>query len=427
MTKKILVYDDITGRADAWRERLVALPPVNASFVVERLDNEDFRQILGELEERRRAARRSVDSARAPQTCQFDDADLLVVDYDLLEFDSDSYVTGEGVAYLARCYSRCGPIVTLNQYVKSGFDLTLRGHPSSWADLNIDGGQLGNPGLWSQPFRGFRPWSWPLLPWSVEAMRERAAELVEHLDEPILAFLGFPREALESLPRSTQEFLAADPPVEAVTFRAFVDQSDSGLKPRDQVVGDEAYARVAAARVGKWLENVVLSGQDILVDAPHLAARFPSLLAGDPADPAVWDGTATLLPADDGRRGQESTSGLREEFLEGARFPRAHWLSRPAFFWPVLAQNSAIPEVEDPWSAFRTDLVFCEDVSRFLPRAACREFVADLSSPFVRRYVVDPDSQVARELGFGPEALTAHENGEGTAPVEYQPALRFSL
>jgi hypothetical protein len=427
VTDKILIYDDIPERAEAWHERLIALPPVNAAFIVEQLDNEEFRQILGELEERRRAARRSVDSARAPQKCRFDDADLLVVDYDLLEFGTDSYVTGEGVAYLARCYSRCGPVVTLNQYVKSGFDLTLRGHPGSFADLNIEGGQLGNPGLWSQPFRGFRPWSWPLLPWSVEAMRERAAELVGHLDEPILTFLGFPREAIESLPRSTQEFLAADAPVEEVTFRAFVDQSGSGLRPRDKVAGDEAYAHIAAARVGKWLEDVVLPGQDILVDAPHLAARFPSLLAGDPTDPAAWDATATLSPADSGRRGQEWTSGLREELLEGARFPRTYWLSRPAFFWPVVAQNSAIPEVGDPWSAFRTDLVFCEDVSRFLPRAACREFVADLPSPFVRRYVVDPESQVARELGFGREALTVSENGEGATPVEYQPALRFSL
>ncbi|MGO8926915.1 MAG: hypothetical protein ACLQU3_08510 [Limisphaerales bacterium] len=46
---------------------------------------------------------------------------------------------------------------------------------------------------------------------------------------------------------------------------------------------------------------------------------------------------------------------------------------------------------------------YWQDISRFKPKAACHEFVADLPSPFARRYA-------ARVTG-----------------VDYRPDVRFSL
>jgi hypothetical protein len=60
-------------------------------------------------------------------------------------------------------------------------------------------------------------------------------------------------------------------------------------------------------------------------------------------------------------------------------------------------------EVREPWKTARPDWAFCEDASRFYRGKDCREFVADVESPFSRRYV-------RRFQG-----------------VSYRPAVRFAL
>ena len=101
-----------------------------------------------ELLERRRRSARTGDHPDEGNS-SFDDADILIVDYDLTasgEQQGGPAETGERVAYLARCYSKCGTIVALNQYnVTATFDLSLIGHISSFADINISGDQISNP------------------------------------------------------------------------------------------------------------------------------------------------------------------------------------------------------------------------------------------------------------------------------------------
>jgi hypothetical protein len=75
-----------------------------------------------------------------------------------------------------------------------------------------------------------------------------------------------------------------------ISFRDFVTLSGNGLKGKDQA-DDAAVARIAAARLSKWLEDIVLPAQEILVDAPHLVSRLPELLTGDPGRLATWDRT----------------------------------------------------------------------------------------------------------------------------------------
>lgn len=152
---------------------------------------------------------------------------------------------------------------------------------------------------------------------------------------------------------------------------------------------------------------MVLAGQDILVDAPHLISRFPSLLTSETEEQKVWNKTASF-------KGINSLS-IRYRTIQEFRFEKQDWLSRPAWFWRRLSNYDRIAEVSDPWSTKRPELVFCEDISKFLPQKASREFVADLPSPFVRRFVSAPDSKEVRKFA------------EDLRQIKYVPAVRFSL
>ncbi len=403
--KKILICDDDSGVRTRWKKMLQAIPSVKRAFDVETVGSEDFKDTLTDLEGRRRKARNKKVIASPWGKNLFDSAAILIVDYDLLKFND--YITGEGVAYLARCYSRCGLIIALNQFGENTFDLTLRGNPDSFADLNLGSRQLSNPSLWHEPWKGFRPSYWPMLPTALKAFESRAKELKGGLGNKILSYLRFLPPSSETLPRSTKEFLGSGDKPDDVSFRQFVHDSGNGLRRKDEILDDESVARIAAARVSKWLERMVLSGQDVLVDGPHLVSRFPSLLTGNVSTISSWNTT----PSFQGVR----SLGIKYSRIAKFRFDKQDWLFRPAWFWKPLSSFAEIAEVADPWwSAERPDFVFAEDLSRFLPRAEAREFVAELPSPFVRRFVLDKESQKGR--------LAPYLKG-----VEYVPAVRFSM
>lgn len=250
--------------------------------------------------------------------------------------------------------------------------------------------------MWKEPWKGFRPWVWPLLPQALEKYENRIKEVLPVLDEPILAFLGLAKIS-HLLPRTTVEFIASKgrKPAET-TFRQLVEESNQGLQVRDKALDDESIARIAASRVYKWLERLVLPGQDILVDAPHLISRFPSLLKGNPKERKVWNRIMSL--------GIPDEQFMHADLIEKFRFQKDNWVSRPCWFWGDLSSYEGITEVKDPWtSTKKADVVFCEDISKFESRDKTNEFVADLSSPFVRRYV-------------------RKEND-----IDYQPLVRFAI
>lgn len=408
--QKILVFDDQPSTAERWVADLEQQEAVEERFLVKPACPSDFRDAIAGLQKRRKAARTSIGGdVLAPNA--FDDVAILVVDYDLLYFDEAGELTGESVAYLARCYSRCGLIIGVNQFGVYNFDLTLKGHPDSFADLNLGHKHLANRGLWSEPFRGFRPWYWPLLPKALSSFEKCVARVVEKLDEPILEFLGFPVETVRILPTTARDFLTRTTrrgSPELTTFRQFVENSGEGLRGRrDRTIDDRITARIAVARLKKWLELHVLAGQDILVDAPHLVSRFPSLLGGDIGRIREWNQTASFSTV--GRL------GLRHQIIADHRFKSADWLSREAWFWRGVSECPNVEEVRNPWSVAKPDFVFCEDVSRFVPKAAARGFMADLPSQYVRRYVVDPDSNRARSLA------------KAVAGVRYDPVSRLTM
>jgi len=405
--KLILVCDDNPDDADRWSKEVRAVCPKD--FETTPVYPDKFFQAISGLEERRKLARSEKGHRVDCKGNLIDDASIIFIDYDLPRLNSRSYITGENVAYLCRCYAGCGLVVGLNQFGSNYFDLTLRGHPESYADLNIGSEQVANPGLWNETWcgekTGFRPWYWPLLPAALQAFERRVQDLSvsRALDKRILKYLGFEDEVTATLPRSTREFLGPNETPEDTTFKAFVLKSGNGLRPKDVAPNTESMVRIAAARLWKWLERLVLAGQDILVDAPHLISRYPSLLKGDRKTTAAWNKTTSFA------RGSGEVNIPRNK---NVRFSQSDWVSRPAWFWKKLVNLDEIREIADPFSKEQADFVFCEDTSQFMPREAAREFIADLPSSFVRRFVIDHASKEGKKVSKG---------------VDYSPAVRFSF
>lgn len=372
---KVLVIDDETGRNERWRDRVASVVQPGDGYEVSFEDNSTIRVALDGLHQRREAARRE-DKVGKMDDNLFDTVDILFVDYDLFDLDSKTDFTGEIVSYLARCFSRCGIIVAVNQYGAGlrTFDLRLSGHPESFADVHISLDDLDNPGLWSEPWKNFRPWYWPLLPRAVSTLEERTSDVAENLDRRVLEHLGLS----EHFPQSARvlSFLGSRKRPHEVTFYDFVKDSGAALRPKDKPASREAAARIASARIAKWLESTVLSGQDVLIDAPHLVSRFPSLV-GD-SELESWNQYATL---------SVRPSKSLFERLDSFRLKKETWLARPVWLWTALRDHTGIQEVQDPWSADPSPFAFCEDISLFVPRSEATEFVADVESPFAQRYI----------------------------------------
>ena len=335
-------------------------------------------------------------------TTEFDKAAIFIIDYDLLKSQSTKFLTGEIIAYIVRCFSECKLIVGLNQYGHNPFDLTLRGHPESFADLNLGEDQLGNPDLWRGDWgdsrKGYRPWYWPNLSDCLKNFDRKVTEVKENLGESICEVLGFAPELFRLLPRAVVQFIGkVDAKESAETkFCEFVLHSGNGLKPKDATISDtDVLARVGAARISKWLERLVLPEQDFFVDAPHLVSRYPSLIAGDGNKIKAWNKTAQLVDC--------SNLGLDTNLIEPYFFEKNYWVSRPVWFWDKLRECEKIREVKEPWLTAKPSWVFCEDASRFYNHRDCKEFFADIDSPFTRRFVKDFKG------------------------VDYRPRVRFSL
>jgi hypothetical protein len=373
---KLLVADDRATRLDRWIERLKAVSQVIDRFDEPvRLTGDDLEGEIDELSKRRAAARR--DEEREEESSVFDDADLLIVDYDLTDLEGHSTETGVGVAYLARCFSECGFIVALNQFGDNPFDLSGLGDYAGFADLDLGGDQLDNPGLWAADgeWPEFRPWGWPLLPAEITRLSQITDQVEQvGLDAPIFDALQLRGRLGTALAPEVAAPLGHQDP-ERATFRTLLGEPSMGLRREDKVVGVRREARAAAARTSQWLERWVMAAQDRLIDAPHLAVRYWSQVEDEAL---VVRNVSHADPV-----------GLDEQYLAAHRLQASDWLSRPAWWATAIAGDERIPEVADPWEAEPAEKVFCEDVSRFvLPEEAIAyrvEVPADSRLRYVRR------------------------------------------
>ncbi len=412
---KVVICDDETNNREAWREALENLDNFRQRFEIEVLvaeaaDDGEFSQAIETLGKRRKAARDH--SVGSDNECYFDTIDVLIVDYDLIDAAHGEWITGEEIAYLARCYSKCKVIVAVNQFGSNPFDLNLTGYfPDSFADVNVGDKQVANPGLWLDdlPDNGFRPWSWPSLSKLLQDFDKRLEDLQENMDVPIKEFFEFCEEAWALLPRETVAHITprgSKFSSDHMTVRQVVDNSPLGLHHKDRASNDEAIARIAAARLGHWLDYAVLSAQDILVDAPHLVERYPSL-------------TGEMMPSldrlnDFARIAEPVELGL-DERLQTMAFSKPYWLSRPAWYWPLVTRAEWIEEVNNPWSSESPDAFFCEDVSRFETMTHTRDFKIGVTSVYDSRRCID----------F--EAAGAERWKTALSEVDYQPGSRLML
>lgn len=390
---KVVVLDDETDVEKAIRDRL----PKSLSKNVETVLPKDIKELVSQLGKRIATARKK--KLENPNDTILDDADLFIVDYDLIEAKGEDYLTGETVAYLARCYSQCGVIVGLNQFHRRPtFDLTLRPQLNSFADLNISAEDLRNGGLWSgAPWKGYRPWHWPVLPNLVDLMRERVED-VEQADLKMIVseFFELPKSVIERIPTVSLELLGGRGAPEKATLGDILTSPVLGLRGKEGTKRKRSSsldARVLAARLSCWL-NTVLAPQDVLVDAPHLASRCPSLVGSSVTTKSLAKTTKI----------ESEVSALRTGQIDGDKFKKSFWFDRPVWFWPEIERRKLVTEIKDPWKQVKGSFVFCEDASAFRAKSTSKSFQCDLASPYRTRYV----------------------NG-AFAGVEYQPQHRLAL
>jgi len=381
MTCKVVICDDEPDLSKDWVRRVRTVAPEERYAISEPPTNEAIRDSVRTMIKRRNASR----DGGAPPTeqCLFDGVDVLIVDYDLLHVDEDNArYTGEGVARLARTFADCHMIVVLNQFPEAQFDLSLRGHMASHADLNIDVTLIDNAGLWNPPpWEGFRPWSWETLDAAVTRQKARVAQLVEgDLQQSIIATIGLTADDASRMSDGAFGFIAPNAAnfedLAAQTFAGFLATTTEGKTAHALMERDvRGAARFAAARISKWLERELLGPQDVLVDLPHLVQRFPFLVPGDLSDPASW----SQVVHDD--------TPLRAVIPEGAWFAADSWLSRPAVWWRRLESDPNIRKRRTEFDYSKApDLVFLEDVSTFCPLADATEFRAGFHNAYDRRF-----------------------------------------
>ena len=382
MTFRVLVLDDEPEIAEFWISKIGKTITDDYSLLPP-LKREDIRDAVQELLHRRstlRNGKRDID-----RTCPFDDIEILIVDYDLLHIDeNNAYYTGEGVGRLARMFSNCAVVVILNQFLGVDFDLSLRGHMQSYADLNINSEILATPGLWrSPPWEGFRPWVWQTLSKAVKTQRAREKMVEENWKNSIVNTLGMREEDAERLSATAFGFIARqakdfDSLVE-VTFRDFLSGT---LNKRDVEASLDtgSAVRLAAARIGKWLEREVLGPQDVLIDTPHLVQRFPFLIGERMCELDAWNDVASNMDS------------LPDTINEEYAFRLGDVLSRPAVWGQRFEKDGEIVRKRSEFDFGNVpDFVFAEDMSAFVPMENAKEFRASYHNFFDRRFAAVVD------------------------------------
>jgi hypothetical protein len=399
MTCRVIVCDDEPEIAKQWVADIGEALPDGKYDLAGVPSKEEIKEAIQVLLKRRRGA-------AAAERCLFDYADVLVLDYDLYHVDEENTrYTGEGVARLVRVHSECAVIVVLNQFMDAQFDLGMRGHIDSFADLNLDGDLVGAGGLWNEgPWTEFRPWIWPVLHDSATRFRAREAALIlpDALHRPIVELMGMKISDAGRLSDTAFGFVAPDArdydSLAKKTFADFIAGKSSGIEGEGGSsllnADPAACARIASSRIAKWLEREVLGPQDVLVDVPHLLQRCPYLLAGDISDLNTWN--AALF---DGKK------AIGKIIPADAWFGAENWLGQPVLWWPRV---EALEEVREARGTFdfakAPDFVFMEDASCFGTLADATEFRAGFHNSYDRRYLKKFENiryAPQRRLAFG--------------------------
>ena len=391
MTCSVLVCDDNPEFAAACVERIRGMAP--PEYVCHDAPSPDtLRHAVIELLRRNKSV--LTGSRYERRQCVFDTADILIIDYDLIHVDDDNARhTGEGIGRLARIYSNCAVVVVFNQFNQFDFDLSLRAHLASHADLNLSIDVIATPGLWKEPpWTGFRPWYWPVLSKAVASQRAREEVLGRDLSRPIVHTLDIRDCNAMGLSDSAFGFLAPKAvyfdELREMTLDSFISMTADVRETATLLSSDRSAAiRFGAARIGKWLERAVIGPQDVLVDVPHLLQRFPFLLGRYVSDVDAWN-EAIYRP-----------DVLRKEFDESYWFRERHCLSRPAVWCRRLEADKDFDRRRATFDYSEVpDIVFMEDASVFDYFSHGREFRSGFHNSYDRRLV-----RLFPDVRYGPQ------------------------
>ena len=402
----VLVYDDETAVAERIAGEIEKACTGKVSAKPK--GKKDFRDLLKLLHDRRT---KSGSRSRIDESHDVDKADVVVVDFDLRQYSKSA--TGSRLAYLLRCFSMCGFIVIVNQYGTNTFDLALRSPYNDFVDLHVGDAQIGNPGLWQADFKGYRPWHWPVIPDAKVNFEKCVTDVQENSGERIMEFLGL-AHVVDWIPEHARSLLSGRYNIQEITFKNFAESSYLGLDPKDELTLEQS-PRVVASRLVAFLNAIILPEQSVLVDAPHMVSRFPSLIKNRRDKIITWNNLCSLADFE--------VYEMLSKRLKDHQFPKTHWLWRPAWLWPDIFRDVDIPEVKDPWFIEQFDWVFCEDISRFVPEEITKPFNALVSPPFIKRFLLNSDLPDAVE--YAPQI----GSGEAQDPkmVVYVPEAAMSL
>ena len=148
----------------------------------------------------------------------------------------------------------------MNQYKGPQFDLGMRGHLESFAELNIEASLVGRTALWQalEPCGGeFNPTTWTPMPALLAAGRGLAAKVAtEGIDFPIMPLLGLDAAALAELSDTAFGFVSQNAQtadeLAAITLRDFVEHSlDEGVAACLSEKGHSVLSSFAAFRLGE--------------------------------------------------------------------------------------------------------------------------------------------------------------------------------
>lgn len=389
---KIVVCDDEPDMALEWVASINDLKLDGAAIV----SMEQPEQEVARLVERKIAVKAGGNPDTIPSV--FDGIDVLVIDYDLVLLNHDgSRTTGEGIARLARTYSRCGAIIVMNQFKGPQFDLGMRGHIESFADVNIDAELVDRKSLWmmSEAVVGeFHPTTWTPTSELLQSVRGFVAKLTDvGLDAAAMPLLGLEGEALVNLSDSAYGFISltaeTSDELAAVTIRDFLNRSlDDEIVTSLEKTNVELLVSFAGFRLAKWLDRAVLRPMDVLIDTAHLIDRFPFLLADYGPDPNIWNVGVT--------NPQEKLkwAAIKDFYNDVA----SSVLGRAVFDWYRMDADDTLAEMQDQYIEAGADrLHLAEDTSCFVPNSSLTRFRADFHNFGDRRAIEKLDT-----ISYGP-------------------------
>lgn len=392
MMIKIRILDDEEPRRKKFIDQLQEVGLPKEEYDIGLINPNDVQESFKVMQDRQNQFR-DIGYWQADIKMPLDDVDILIVDNELREFFSEIgiFTDADQVAYMTRVFSTCGLIIIMNRLSLNPFDLTLnqsfQRQFESFADLEIGESQLSSKALWGVASEKFHPWYWAVLPKWYDDFRIRIDDVKKALQEnlSILDFFGI-TEFKEWIPKHILEPLGKRGDY---TFLEFINENPFLFTPKDnKVLNDKTtldeqtitnISHLVAARLSKWLEWKLLPEMDILVDAPHLALRFPSLLDGDHEKINTWNAIAV--------RHTTTVPNLKTDVLQKHSFSRPHWLSRPAWYWRKVMNEEVIPDVSEPWNIEYIPFVFCEDTSSFMQEKETKPFRAEVVSVFSKRNI----------------------------------------